>query len=534
MTTGSIASGDGMWGPVQKFEFQVVEYLKGSGPNTITAIVDVGESWLDTEAAANKIAAQAYHDDTYHDRQAILFLQERDDLGSDEYYLGVDYMYSITSEYRRVWLPAVATTTDAGSKDSKDVRAPADPEFLLAVERPAGYRSPSGARSSSGVSTITLSALKTLIADTEATVTQDDPEFRGCVEEGHREAQYQQHYWRGTKDHGSIQSGQPQGTVVYEPIGGGAVSSTLYTGEHRFEGRDAEYVTIRFSDFEPPEDGIRYTRVTRRIVTQRPLIAGEYEFYYNHYGPQIMWCRARGDVPASWGKNHKLRTFNVEAPERTVHEFFFDPTTIGTAVGADASNGVLNPNAFSLDGATTIISSLKWEDGAISMTLSPTASLDDYAIDFIDITGTTTLSLTSRNASTTALTWTVPGKPWNDGDLLMLRIHEPAPPEPVTVTLSPRLDGSATYTNIAIQWNDPQPCDGQYFVALYTSADYLVTFLDFLPAPQTTSLTAELGVRWEFDGFPDYWAGVSCDPSDWSGRRSLGRASLIAAHPDNN
>ena len=59
------------------------------------------------------------------------------------------------------------------------------------------------------------------------------------------------------------------------------------------------------------------------------------------------------------------------------------------------------------------------------MTLNPTASLADYAIDFIDVTGTTTLSLTSDNASTTALTWTVPDKPWADGDLLMLRIHKP-------------------------------------------------------------------------------------------------------------
>ena len=60
------------------------------------------------------------------------------------------------------------------------------------------------------------------------------------------------------------------------------------------------------------------------------------------------------------------------------------------------------------------------------MTLSPTASLADYAIDFIDVNGTTTtLSLTSDNASTTALTWTVPDKPWSDGDLLMLRIHKP-------------------------------------------------------------------------------------------------------------
>ena len=113
-----------------------------------------------------------------------------------------------------------------------------------------------------------------------------------------------------------------------------------------------------------------------------------------------------------------------------MHEAFFDPVAIGTAVGADGANGVLNPSAFSLDGTTTTITSLKWEDGEVTMALSPTStSLADYAIDFIDTTGTTTLSLTSDNASTTALTWTVPDAPWAAGDLLMLRIHEHVPPE---------------------------------------------------------------------------------------------------------
>ena len=97
---------------------------------------------------------------------------------------------------------------------------------------------------------------------------------------------------------------------------------------------------------------------------------------------------------------------------------------IGTAVGADGSNGVLKPASFSLDGTTTTIKSLKWEDGEVTMALSPTTTLADYAIDFIDATGTTTLSL-SDNASTTALTWTVPDAPWSAGDLLMLRLHNP-------------------------------------------------------------------------------------------------------------
>ena len=71
-------------------------------------------------------------------------------------------------------------------------------------------------------------------------------------------------------------------------------------------------------------------------------------------------------------------------------------------------------------------------------------------------------------------------------------------------------------------------------VALYSSSDYLVTFMGFHPAPATTSLSSETYMWWDSRFFPDRWAGVSCDPSDWSGRRELGRVSLRAAHPDNN
>ena len=103
---------------------------------------------------------------------------------------------------------------------------------------------------------------------------------------------------------------------------------------------------------------------------------------------------------------------------------------------------------------------------------------------------------------------------------------------PITGTLTPRVDGSSTYVNITIQWNDPQTCDGEYMVGLYSSSDYLVSFLGFHPAPETTSITNERTTLW--NSVPDWWAGVRCDPSDYSDSRDLGRVSLRAAHPDNN
>ena len=230
-----------------------------------------------------------------------------------------------------------------------------------------------------------------------------------------------------------------------------------------FEGPDKDLVRFVNVDFTTSTaDRIRFTR---RAVTARPLPAGDYTVYPNWTWSGGLVCDRYPEI----AHNRFALYLTVTPPERTVHEAFFDPVAIGTAVGADGSNGVLKPAAFSLDGTTTTISSLKWEDGEVTMALSPTTTLADYAIDFIDATGTTTLSLTSDNASTTALTWTVPDAPWSAGDLLMLRLHNPAPPPPVTVTITPRPEGGLTFFDLTVSWNDPQACDGRYFVYLGTA-----------------------------------------------------------------
>ena len=53
-------------------------------------------------------------------------------------------------------------------------------------------------------------------------------------------------------------------------------------------------------------------------------------------------------------------------PQGTLHEAFFDPVTIGTGVGADSSNGVIKPAGFTVDGTSTSITGLKYDDGSVS------------------------------------------------------------------------------------------------------------------------------------------------------------------------
>ena len=64
------------------------------------------------------------------------------------------------------------------------------------------------------------------------------------------------------------------------------------------------------------------------------------------------------------------------------------------------------------------------------MSLSPAASLLGNIIDLIDVTGTTTLSLSFDDATQSggALTWSVADQPWEAGDLLMLRIGASSDP----------------------------------------------------------------------------------------------------------
>ena len=633
-----------------EFRFRVLEYLKGSGPTEIVAIVTAA-LYEETEAQARAILPwmETSHNTRWDDREAIVFLNsEWDQMPSlrsaqDRYFMShltfvSDDAYTVASPHSKKWLPAADAAPSGGARGGSS--GATDKLFLLDAPGPGGggttqSRSPGGTLSEAATApTISLSAMKNLIRDIEAEATAGGTdEYRACVQEvyyAERIIRYriERDGTAGQRNDYDIGSGQPAGTVIHhERFGIGKPPHNI--GRWWFEGRDKDLVRYEGTDFEPYTWGdgpfANRVRYTQRVVTARPLPAGVYHYYLNGMLPWRLPCNGFSEVERNLVDNY----LTVTAPVNVVHEAFFDPVAIGAAVGADSANGVLRPNSFTLDGATTTISSLKWEDGAVTMTLNPTASLADYAIDFIDVTGTTTVSLTSDNASTTPLAWTVPDKPWSDGDLLMLRIHkhistdatlsalalsgidlafDPAtttytasvpatttqttvtpttnhgsatyvvklggvvdddgtiplaaganvvsvevtaedgsttqtytvtvtratPSEPITVTLTPRVEGSETYVNLTIEWNDPQPCDGQYMVALYSTSDYLVRFMGFHPTPATTSLSRETYLWWDLRFLSDYWAGVSCDPSDYSGRRELGRVSLRAAHPDNN
>ena len=95
----------------------------------------------------------------------------------------------------------------------------------------------------------------------------------------------------------------------------------------------------------------------------------------------------------------------------------------------------------------------------------------------------------------------------------------------MTVTITPRPEGRFTFFDLTVSWNDPQACDGRYFVYVGTYT-WVIRNLGFHAASVSTVTSA---TGWRYDSVPDYWVFVRCDSSGGGQSRDVGRASLRAA-----
>ena len=177
-------------------------------------------------------------------------------------------------------------------------------------------------------------------------------------------------------------------------------------------------------------DSIYYNR---SVVSARPLPEGMYRFHFNSVWAVFVPCDGY-TVSYEW-------TVAVNTPEGTLHEAFFDPVTVGTAVAADSTNpstgsgqaGVLEPATFSdANGASATIERIAWEPGSgesgtVKLKLSPHTGIAGHTVNFIALDGSVPLSLqvadATVDAETGTLSWTVTSQPWQSGDKLMLRVH---------------------------------------------------------------------------------------------------------------
>ena len=166
-----------------------------------------------------------------------------------------------------------------------------------------------------------------------------------------REAKYiQDHYgpWDPGRDYyykrhdASVGSGLPEGTRAFtDPNKGEGATAPAWAGDFPIIGRDAALFSTNWPGVAD---------------TVRPLPAGSYKFYYSYRPKEYILCDGQPDEE----KKREEVFVTVTAPTGTVHEALFDPVAIGSAVGADASNGVLEPTSFTSGSVNTALQSLKW------------------------------------------------------------------------------------------------------------------------------------------------------------------------------
>ncbi len=223
--------------------------------------------------------------------------------------------------------------------------------------------------------------------------------------------------WRFTEQ---LDSGLPKGTraLRWETAGdgGGLLPGNQRYHEFRISGRDAHLFESTLID----SDNNSRTGYNQYVLTLRPLPAGEYELYDHVLPYYYKPCNYQPEI------DYSVATIVVTAPDRTVHEAFFDPATTTDGVGYGTSTGVLEPAAFDGGGITT----LTWRNGKVRIVTNPAGALANTNLDFIALNGSVALSLNPDVATSTgaALAWDVSPAPWAAGDQLMLRVTSDLPP----------------------------------------------------------------------------------------------------------
>ena len=402
------------------FTFDVLEVLQGTlGQTTVVELqipsvvnklapVTMTEAQTNSTEWVNNIGT---HWD-WSSRDAIVFLWDADRSNYKESYSGrlpsVQYVFSgddydgvywdnndtvsVNSDYNRVWLPATTTDQDAST-------------FYL--EDP----------DKTDAETITLAALKTKISQQDTLVDDTVTGHKRCLlskmkSQRSNVDELPTHFF---EVHNEVPSGQPAGTYVRgRPEERHATHYPSFT----LSGPDSDlFQWVRIDSDTDPSNGYRH-----EFQTKRPLPKGQYESSHQFQNSVHKPCNytSRETVTV---------TVTAEAPTDVLHGLFFDPANVGTTIKADATNGVLKPVSFTdPNGASATIISISYESDTVKTEVTPGDALDGHILDIIELDGTVSLSLDVFDATVDSandtLSWTVSSAPWEDGDLLMVRIRE--------------------------------------------------------------------------------------------------------------
>ncbi len=382
--------------------FRAVEYLKGSGPSEFT------------------VSASTENRNTVWDRrEAVLFLSRPSGggaTGSSDSSDSTELLFTDTTEgysgelaqgytvdsRNPVWLPAESEGA-GGASDA--------PSFIAASTSPAGSSQP----------IISLADIRSTIAWMEG--GEGIIGYERCIwasvgyERYYRdwEAYHKRPYER-YQESLQISSGASGNTVVFDHE---ITGQTNYYIPY-LTGPDAGLFRAQNID----DDSLSSNGYVEQLSTARPLPIGVYMIVAHLQLPYAIPCAFQPDYD---GLEYLV---TVTAPAGTLHESFFDPVAIGTTIGADASNGVIDPDEFTVSSEEYEIESLVWDkdDDEVVLTLDDHVSLSGYSLDLIELDGSidTSLNVADATVNQTATTWTwsLTSAPWEDGDQLMLRIRD--------------------------------------------------------------------------------------------------------------
>ena len=322
---------------------------------------------------------------------------------------------SLHNRSSELWLPDAGT---AGTGDSQ--------EFLLAAPEPDIV-----------TPIITLEELKGRIASINAELNAGDGSdaYRQCISWKHANERIER-----------VRMSQPNYTAPYEPTWDGSFASGQLAGSELYEYYHGYIVTEDGTETKPEfwidgEDAVLFSitegaqrpgfdenvkQFSYSVVSARPVPAGTYEFNHHYIPFGVLVCEHTYSFEI---------TADVIAPEGVLHELFFDPVTVDSTVAADSANGVLKPATFlDTNRASATIERIAWESsstgpgqsGTVKLEVNPDDALAGHILEFVELDGTVSLSLDDVDAVVDSvndtLSWTVAEQPWEDGDLLMVRI----------------------------------------------------------------------------------------------------------------
>ena len=480
-----------------RFTFAVQEAYKSpagsTSPTSITAMVP-SLNRVDTRAEAQQVANQmlAERDTQWDDRNAIVFLAsfslEYPATKSDDLYFMsvVDYEYgfgdhySLASKWNRMWLPEAVTAN--GSERNADERW-----FLTSVPEQQSGQGAAGT-STKAESPIALSQLK---AEINSLATElgagTSIGYRECLIRKYNRKRMEAIWAERSKTYGGniqtfnveINSGLPAGTKAFTKSLKAVLDENGWESKSEFIGQDADvFILGELTNTQTRTTVIRsssralikildYQLSREPLMTTRPLPNGIYNLIWKFWQSHYILCD-----PDYFHSQPLIIT--VTAPVGTLHEAFFDPVTVGSAIAADATNGILKPTAFT-DGnsVSATLQRITWEApstgsgqaGTVKLKLTPHTGLANHVVDFIGLDGSVILSLDADDATVDAanntLSWPATYQPWNDGDKLMLRIHNgpvtPVPtPTPGPTPAAPTgLTATAGAGSVTLTWNNP-------------------------------------------------------------------------------